>query len=85
MALPGGLCAGRTGLVGGYAGVVLAKWALDVHTPTGDSFVVPVAATIAVVRRIQGAPAQSAADQEETLAPLQGVLGERGTSQISST
>jgi PAP2 superfamily len=39
-----------------------------------------VAATIAVVRRIQGAPAQSAADQEETLAPLQGVLGEGGTS-----
>jgi len=39
-----------------------------------------VAATIAVVRRIQGAPAQSAADEEEALAPLQGVLGEGGTS-----
>jgi hypothetical protein len=35
-----------------------------------------VAATIAVVRRIQDAPAQSAAAQESTLSPLQGVLGE---------
>jgi PAP2 superfamily len=35
-----------------------------------------VAATIAVVRRIQEAPAQSAAAQESTLSPLQGVLGE---------
>ena len=35
-----------------------------------------VAATIAVVRRIHGTPAQSAAAQESTLSPLQGVLGE---------
>ena len=35
-----------------------------------------VAATIAVVQRIQGEPAQFAADQESTLAPLQGILGE---------
>jgi len=39
-----------------------------------------VAVTIAVVRRIQGAPEQSAADQESTLSPLQGVLGEGGSS-----
>ena len=31
------------GLVGGYLGVVLAKWGLDIKTPTGDSFVLPVA------------------------------------------
>jgi phosphatidylglycerol:prolipoprotein diacylglycerol transferase len=38
------------GLVGGYAGVVLAKWALDIHAPTGDSFVLPVAIAIAIGR-----------------------------------
>jgi PAP2 superfamily len=38
-----------------------------------------VAATIAVVRRIQGAPARSA-DQESTPSPLQRVLGEGGAS-----
>lgn len=38
------------GLVGGYAGVELAKWSLDVHTRTGDSFAVPVAMAIAIGR-----------------------------------
>jgi len=39
-----------TGMVGGYFGVVIAKWSLDIHVRTGDSFVVPVAAAIAVGR-----------------------------------
>lgn len=39
-----------TGLVGGYFGVVIAKWVLDIRVSTGDSFVVPVAAAIAVGR-----------------------------------
>lgn len=38
------------GLVGGYAGVELAKWALDVRIKTGDSFAVPVAAAVGVGR-----------------------------------
>jgi phosphatidylglycerol---prolipoprotein diacylglyceryl transferase len=38
------------GLVGGYAGVELAKWALGIHVKTGDSFAVPVAAAIGVGR-----------------------------------
>jgi phosphatidylglycerol---prolipoprotein diacylglyceryl transferase len=38
------------GLVGGYAGVELAKWALDVRVKTGDSFAVPVAAAVGVGR-----------------------------------
>lgn len=38
------------GLAGGYFGVVLAKWALGVTVQTGDSFAVPVAASIAVGR-----------------------------------
>ncbi|MEM9585665.1 MAG: prolipoprotein diacylglyceryl transferase family protein [Planctomycetota bacterium] len=38
------------GLVGGYLGVELAKWATWVRQSTGDSFVVPVAAAIAVGR-----------------------------------
>lgn len=38
------------GIAGGYFGVVAAKWALGIKTRTGDSFVVPVAATIAVGR-----------------------------------
>ncbi len=38
------------GLVGGYVGVVLAKWALDIKTPTGDSFVLPVAIAVAIGR-----------------------------------
>jgi phosphatidylglycerol---prolipoprotein diacylglyceryl transferase len=39
-----------TGLVGGYFGVVAAKWSLGIRTRTGDSFAVPVAAAIAVGR-----------------------------------
>jgi phosphatidylglycerol---prolipoprotein diacylglyceryl transferase len=38
------------GLVGGYVGVELAKWALDVRVKTGDSFAVPVAAAVGVGR-----------------------------------
>src|SRR5262245_14791177 len=36
------------GLVGGYAGVELAKAMLDVRVKTGDSFAVPVAAAVAI-------------------------------------
>ena len=39
-----------TGLVGGYLGVEAAKWALDIRTRTGDTFVVPVAVAIAIGR-----------------------------------
>lgn len=39
-----------TGLVGGYFGVELAKWALEIRVKTGDSFAVPVAASVAVGR-----------------------------------
>ncbi len=39
-----------TGLVGGYLGVEVAKWALDIRAKTGDSFVVPVAVAIAIGR-----------------------------------
>jgi phosphatidylglycerol:prolipoprotein diacylglycerol transferase len=39
-----------TGLAGGYLGVVVAKWSLDIHVRTGDSFAMPVAASIAVGR-----------------------------------
>ncbi len=38
------------GLVGGYVGVEVAKWSLDIRVKTGDSFAVPVAAAIAVGR-----------------------------------
>jgi len=38
------------GLVGGYFGVVVAKWSLEIRRRTGDSFAVPVAAAIAVGR-----------------------------------
>jgi phosphatidylglycerol:prolipoprotein diacylglycerol transferase len=38
------------GLVGGYAGVEIAKWIVDVRVKTGDSFAVPVAAAIGVGR-----------------------------------
>lgn len=44
---------GRTltlGLLGGYVGVEAAKWAADVRVRTGDGFVVPVAASVAVGR-----------------------------------
>lgn len=38
------------GLVGGYFGVEIAKWIVDVRVKTGDSFAVPVAAAIGVGR-----------------------------------
>lgn len=38
------------GLVGGYFGVELAKWALDIRVKTGDSFAVPVAVAVAIGR-----------------------------------
>jgi phosphatidylglycerol:prolipoprotein diacylglycerol transferase len=38
------------GLVGGYLGVEVAKWALDVRAKTGDSFAVPVSAAIGIGR-----------------------------------
>ena len=38
------------GLVGGYFGVEIAKWALEVRVKTGDSFAVPVAVAIAIGR-----------------------------------
>ncbi len=38
------------GLLGGYFGVELAKWILDIRTKTGDSFVVPVAVSIGIGR-----------------------------------
>jgi len=38
------------GLVGGYFGVEIAKWALGIRTKTGDSFAVPVAAAVGVGR-----------------------------------
>ncbi|MBI3892385.1 MAG: prolipoprotein diacylglyceryl transferase [Candidatus Wallbacteria bacterium] len=38
------------GLVGGYLGVELPKWSLDVDVKTGDSFAAPVAAGIAAGR-----------------------------------
>ena len=38
------------GLVGGYFGVEIAKWSLHLRVRTGDSFAVPVAASIAVGR-----------------------------------
>lgn len=39
-----------TGLVGGYLGVEIAKWVLEVRQKTGDSFVIPVAAAVAIGR-----------------------------------
>lgn len=38
------------GLVGGYAGVEAAKWALMIKTKTGDGFAVPVAVGVAIGR-----------------------------------
>jgi phosphatidylglycerol:prolipoprotein diacylglycerol transferase len=38
------------GLIGGYLGVELAKWSLDVRIKTGDTFVLPVAAAVAIGR-----------------------------------
>ena len=39
-----------TGLVGGYFGVEAAKWAFEIRTKTGDSFLIPVAVAIAIGR-----------------------------------
>lgn len=39
-----------TGLVGGYFGVVIAKWTMDLKLKTGDSFAVPVAVSVAIGR-----------------------------------
>lgn len=39
-----------TGLVGGYCGVELAKYALEIRAKTGDSFAMPVAAAVSVGR-----------------------------------
>jgi phosphatidylglycerol:prolipoprotein diacylglycerol transferase len=38
------------GLVGGYFGVEIAKWVMDIRLRTGDSFAAPVAAAVAVGR-----------------------------------
>jgi len=38
------------GIVGGYFGVELAKWALDLSVKTGDTFAVPVAVAVAIGR-----------------------------------
>lgn len=38
------------GIVGGYFGVEVAKWTLDVRIKTGDSFAVPVAVAVAIGR-----------------------------------
>lgn len=49
----GVLISGKTilyGLVGGYAGVEVAKWSIGVRTKTGDTFVVPVAVSIGIGR-----------------------------------
>jgi phosphatidylglycerol:prolipoprotein diacylglycerol transferase len=38
------------GLVGGYFGVELAKWTLDIRKKTGDTFAVPVAVAVGIGR-----------------------------------
>ena len=38
------------GLVGGYFGVELAKWAMDLRVKTGDTFAVPIAVAVAIGR-----------------------------------
>jgi len=38
------------GIVGGYFGVEIAKWTLDIHIKTGDTFAVPVAVAVAIGR-----------------------------------
>jgi phosphatidylglycerol:prolipoprotein diacylglycerol transferase len=38
------------GIVGGYAGVEVAKWTIDVSVKTGDTFAVPVAVGVAIGR-----------------------------------
>lgn len=38
------------GIVGGYFGVEVAKWSLDIRVKTGDTFAVPVAVAVAIGR-----------------------------------
>lgn len=38
------------GIVGGYLGVEVAKWTLDIRIKTGDTFAAPVAAAVAIGR-----------------------------------
>lgn len=38
------------GIVGGYFGVEIAKWTLDIRVKTGDSFAAPVATAVAIGR-----------------------------------
>ena len=38
------------GIVGGYFGVEIAKWSLDIRVKTGDTFAVPVAVAVAIGR-----------------------------------
>ena len=38
------------GIVGGYFGVELAKWVMDIRVKTGDTFAVPVAIAVAIGR-----------------------------------
>jgi phosphatidylglycerol:prolipoprotein diacylglycerol transferase len=38
------------GLVGAYLGVEVAKWALEIHVKTGDSFAMPVAVAVGIGR-----------------------------------
>lgn len=38
------------GFAGGYAGVEVAKWSLEIRTRTGDTFAVPVAVAVAIGR-----------------------------------
>jgi phosphatidylglycerol:prolipoprotein diacylglycerol transferase len=38
------------GIVGGYLGVEIAKWTLDIRVKTGDTFAVPVAVAVAIGR-----------------------------------
>jgi phosphatidylglycerol:prolipoprotein diacylglycerol transferase len=38
------------GIVGGYFGVELAKWTMDIRVKTGDTFAVPVAVGVAIGR-----------------------------------
>ena len=38
------------GIIGGYVGVELAKWTLDIRVKTGDTFAVPCAVAVAIGR-----------------------------------